>query len=83
LLVRHLVMPRDLAGTEMIMHFLADEISRNTYVNILDRYQPVYNVRTFPEIDRTLAERDIQAAVDAAHRAGLLRLENGRAPLPR
>lgn len=83
LLVRHLVMPRDLAGTEMIMHFLAGEISRNTYINIMDRYQPVYNARTFPEIDRTLAERDIQAAVDAAHRAGLLRLENGRAPLPR
>ncbi len=83
LLVRHLILPRDLADTEMLMHFLADEISRNTYVNIMDRYQPVYNTRSYPEIDRLLNGHEVQAAIDAAHRAGLLRLENGRAPLPK
>jgi putative pyruvate formate lyase activating enzyme len=38
LLLRHLVMPDDVAGSEAIMQFLAEEISRETYVNIVDQY---------------------------------------------
>ncbi len=40
LLVRHLVMPNGLAGTEAVMAFLATEISADTYVNVMDQYRP-------------------------------------------
>ena len=40
LLVRHLVLPGGLAGTRQAMHFIATEISRNTYINIMDQYYP-------------------------------------------
>jgi len=40
LLVRHLVLPEGLAGTENVVHFLRDEISSNTYINVMAQYRP-------------------------------------------
>ena len=42
LLVRHLVLPNDLAGSEKIFEFLAKEISKNTFLNIMDQYYPCF-----------------------------------------
>jgi putative pyruvate formate lyase activating enzyme len=42
LLVRHLVLPHGLAGTQEITRFLAQEISTNTYLNLMDQYRPAY-----------------------------------------
>lgn len=75
LLIRHLVLPRNLAGTEEIMQFIAKEISLNTYVNIMDQYHPVYNTYRFPEIDHPITKQEFQKAVDAATQAGLTRLD--------
>jgi len=75
LLVRHLVMPGALAETRAIMHFLADEISRQTYVNVMDQYRPCGRAAQFPPIDRRPTHAEFQDAMDAAKEAGLRRLD--------
>ena len=80
LLVRHLVLPNGLAGTAQIVRFLADEISRNTYLNLMDQYHPHYRAHLIPELNRSLTRQEYNEAVELAHAAGLYRLDQ-RKPL--
>lgn len=73
LLVRHLVMPEGLAGTKGIMHFIATEISKDTYVNIMDQYRPCYKAVDFPEINRRITQGEYEEAVEIARAEGLWR----------
>ncbi|HYW44317.1 MAG TPA: radical SAM protein [Bryobacteraceae bacterium] len=76
-LVRHLVMPGDIAGTESIMRFLAEEVSPDTYVNVMDQYYPAGRVNgaQFVEINRRISAAEHRRAVEAARAAGLWRIE--------
>ena len=76
-LVRHLVMPGEIAGTEAIMRFLAEEISPDTYVNIMDQYYPAGRVSEtqFVEINRRIGAGEYRRAIAAARAAGLWRLD--------
>jgi putative pyruvate formate lyase activating enzyme len=78
LLVRHLLLPNGLAGTREVVQFLADEISRNTYLNLMDQYRPAYHADRFPEINRPITLEEYQIAVQLAHEAGLNRLDRNR-----
>ena len=80
LLIRHLVLPNNLAGTEKIMSFLADEISPDTYVNIMAQYRPAYRAHHFPDLTRPIRGEEYQKAVQYAQKAGLSRLDK-RHPL--
>ncbi len=75
LLVRHLVLPNELAGTNEIVRFLAQEISPNTYLNLMDQYRPAYNARKFPELMRSITSQEYQSALQMAHDASLRRLD--------
>ena len=75
LLVRHLVLPNELAGTKEIVRFLAQEISPNTYLNPMDQYRPAYNARKFPELMRSITSQEYQSALHMTHDAGLRRLD--------
>ncbi len=75
LLVRHLVMPEGLAGTEHIVRFIAEEISPRTYVNIMSQYHPCGEALKMPQIARTLTGSEFEAALNAAREAGLERLD--------
>lgn len=74
LLVRHLVLPGGLAGTAGVVRFLASEVSRDTYLNLMDQYRPAYLAREHPLMKRPLATGEFRAAVRLAKRAGLRRL---------
>ena len=74
-LVRHLVMPNRTAGTREIMHFLADEVSASTYVNIMGQYRPEHRARSFTEIARPVSRREIQEAFRDAEAEGIQRLD--------
>lgn len=74
LIVRHLVMPNGLAGTRKIMEFLAQEISRNTYVNIMDQYHPCGLAHKYPEINRRITIEEFEFALQIAHEEGISRL---------
>jgi putative pyruvate formate lyase activating enzyme len=74
LLVRHLVMPHGIAGTEQVLSFLASVISKNTYLNLMDQYQPYHRAREFPELARPITAAEHREALAIAERHGLARL---------
>ncbi|MEN6320179.1 MAG: radical SAM protein [Syntrophaceae bacterium] len=76
LLVRHLVMPNDVAGTREIMEFLADKISRDTYVNVMDQYHPCGYAFGDPSINRRITRNEYITALRFAKEAGLHRLDS-------
>ncbi len=73
LLVRHLVLPNDLAGTHEVMRFLAREISRDTYVNIMDQYHPAFKSSDHPDIARPITPEEYADARRIALEEGLRR----------
>ncbi len=81
LLVRHLVLPEGLAGTAEIVKFLAEEISKNTYLNVMDQYYPCYKAHELPPLNRRITAQEYEEAVRLAHEAGLYRLDEKRVRL--
>ena len=82
LLIRHLVLPHDLAGTEHAVQFIADVISKDTYVNIMGQYRPAYKAHEHEHLERGLRHEEYQRAVELARAAGLTRLDK-RTGIPR
>lgn len=75
LLIRHLVLPEDMAGTREAMRFIAKDISLNTYVNIMDQYYPCGNPPLGSALERRLSREEFDTAVRDANEAGLFRLD--------
>ncbi len=77
LMIRHLVMPGGVAGTREISRFIANEISPNTYVNIMSQYYPAGKVdeESYPEINRHLTDGEYREALEIAREEGLVRLD--------
>jgi putative pyruvate formate lyase activating enzyme len=73
LLIRHLVLPDDLAGSEQTLTFLAQEISKETAINIMDQYRPCYHADQYPEINRRPTRQELRSARETAKRLGLHR----------
>ncbi len=71
LLVRHLVLPGDLANTAEVIAFLTREISARAHVNVMAQYHPCYRADDFPPLDRSLTRAEYRAALAAARRCGL------------
>ncbi len=78
LLVRYLVMPGQLDEAKAIFHWLAEALSVDTYVNIMDQYRPAYKVgrvEKYDAIDRRPTSRELAAARELAREAGLWRFD--------
>ena len=71
LLIRHLVLPDNLAGSKEIFEFIAKELSPGTYVNIMAQYYPCHLAHRFPEIDRRITCREYMDAIRLAKDSGL------------
>jgi putative pyruvate formate lyase activating enzyme len=78
LLVRHLVMPRNIAKTEKIMAFIAGQISPDTYVNIMPQYRPCGKASRIEALNRTITGKEYEMALTAAKDAGIRRLDQRR-----
>ncbi len=74
LLVRHLVLPNNLAATDRVIAFLAS-LSKNTYLNLMDQYRPEYRARECADLRRRATIAEFDGAVEWARRAGLSRLD--------
>ncbi len=74
LLVRHLVLPGDLAGTAEVVRFLAQEISPDTFVNIMAQYYPAHQAFRYPELNRRITGKEYREALRLAREAGLRRI---------
>jgi len=78
LLVRHLILPNGLAGTAEVVRFLAEEISKDTYLNLMDQYRPCYKAHELPPLNRRITAEEYEEAVRLANDAGLYRLDERR-----
>ncbi len=76
LLVRHLVLPDDIAGSEAVFAFLANEISTDTYLNLMDQYRPCYRADENPPLQRPLSAAEYRRARELAAAYGLHRLDS-------
>jgi len=74
-IVRHLVLPDELAGSREAFRFLAEEISTNTYLNIMAQYRPCWRAVDKPHIGKQLSNKDLAKVVSAARDFGLTRLD--------
>jgi putative pyruvate formate lyase activating enzyme len=75
LLIRHLVLPNGLAGTEQVVRFLAEEISKDTYLNLMAQYRPEFKAHEIPDMKRRITSEEYQKTIQAALQAGLHRLD--------
>jgi len=69
--VRHLVMPENIAGTDIFVRWVASELGRDAHVNIMDQYWPAHRAIDFPPIDRRATQAEFAQAMRWAHEAGL------------
>jgi putative pyruvate formate lyase activating enzyme len=83
ILLRHLVMPGQLDQSRSIFRWLVDEVSPDTFVNVMGQYRPEHLVgrpkadgtTRYAEIDRRTSAEDLRAAYEAARDAGLWRFD--------
>jgi putative pyruvate formate lyase activating enzyme len=73
LLIRHLVLPNDVAGSKKVIDFVAEEISTNSYLNIMDQYRPAYNANRFEQLNRRITHSEFKEVIDYALSKGLRR----------
>lgn len=78
LLVRHLVLPGDLANTDKVLAFIAGQISPRTYVNLMPQYFPCYRACDYPPLDRPITGGEYEHALVLAAKHGLQRLDERR-----
>jgi len=78
LLVRHLVLPGNVAGSNEVLDFIAKQISPLTYVNLMDQYYPWYRADDFTPLDRPLRQGEYSRVLEMAEQQGLRRLDEHR-----
>lgn len=75
LMIRHLVMPNRVAGTKEVVEWIAKNLPKDTYLNILSQYTPVYKAKNYPEINRRITLDEYNEAVSWARKAGLTNID--------
>ena len=76
LLIRHLVLPNDLASSEGVLKFISEQLSKNTYVNIMDQYHPSFKAREIPDLSRRITSEEYHQVIAMAKKFGLTRLDS-------
>ncbi|MDD5692710.1 MAG: radical SAM protein [Candidatus Omnitrophica bacterium] len=72
LIIRHLVLPNGSSGTEKIMRFIAEKISKDTYISLMNQYLPYHKASGYPEISRRLKKEEYEEAKKILERYDLL-----------
>jgi len=75
LMIRHLVMPNQVAGTEKFVRWVAETLPKNTYINIMAQYRVEYKAYDYPEIARGITAQEFLEAMDSAEKYGLTNLD--------
>jgi putative pyruvate formate lyase activating enzyme len=73
LLVRHLVLPHGLAGSEAVLRFIAEEVSSRTYLSLMAQYFPAYKAVKGGPLGRNISAQEYEKVLDLAERFGLTR----------
>ena len=75
LMIRHLVMPNNVSGSKDVVSWIAGNLPKDTYVNIMSQYRPMYKAHDFPEIARGLYKHEYDKAVNLAKELALTNIE--------
>jgi len=75
LMIRHLVMPNQVSGTRNVIEWIAHNLPKNTYLNLMSQYRPMYKADDYPQIARRLTRKEYMDAVNWAKDAGLTNLD--------
>jgi len=75
LMIRHLVMPNDVGGSKEIVRWIAQNLPKDTYLNIMSQYTPTYKAFEYPEISRRISRQEYQEVVEQARESGLTNLD--------
>jgi putative pyruvate formate lyase activating enzyme len=73
-MIRHLIMPHNIAGTDRFVRWVARELTPTTYVNLMAQYRPAHRARELPLIARRPTREEIEQAFRWAREAGLKRV---------
>ncbi len=73
LIIRHLVLPNDITGSDEVLNFIAEEISRDSYVNIMRQYTPYFKASEYKELARGIMEEEYRKVLNKAKELGLRR----------
>lgn len=75
LMIRHLVMPNGVGGTRKVIEWIAENLPKDTYLNIMSQYRPMYKAFNYPEISRGITFKEYDEAITCAKEAGLTNLD--------
>lgn len=81
LMVRHLVMPNRVSGTKEVVEWVAANLPKNTYLNLMSQYRPYYKARNYPQIARKITAKEYKEAIKWAKEAGLTNVHLQSIPL--
>jgi len=73
LLIRHLILPNNIAGSDEVLKFIAEEISKDSYVNIMKQYTPYFKASDYQELSRGVTQEEYMKVVNKAKELGLRR----------
>jgi putative pyruvate formate lyase activating enzyme len=72
LIIRHLVLPENASGTEMVMRFIAEELSSGTLISLMSQYLPYYKAKEDKRVCRRLKLKEYERAEEIMHSCGLV-----------
>ena len=72
-LIRHLVLPNNISGSFRIIDFIAEFLSKDTYLNIMEQYRPVHKACMHEELNRRISTQEYNEVIEYAYRKGLRR----------
>ncbi len=75
LMIRHLVMPNGVGGTKEVVEWIAKNLPKDTYLNIMSQYTPTYKAFDYLKISRRITQKEYNEAVSWAQEAGLTNLD--------
>ncbi|MBT9175341.1 MAG: hypothetical protein DDT22_01016 [candidate division WS2 bacterium] len=75
LMIRHLVMPNNVGGSVEVVRWIAENLPKDTYVNIMAQYRPMYKAFDYPEISRRITPQEYEEVIQAAKKAGLTNVD--------
>lgn len=75
LMIRHLVMPNNVSGTKGVFKWISENLPKDTYVNIMSQYRPMYKAFDYPDISRRITRKEYQDAIKWAKEFGLSNLD--------
>ncbi|MCK4646104.1 MAG: radical SAM protein [Candidatus Aminicenantes bacterium] len=75
IMIRHLILPNNIAGTDKFLKFVAENFPKTTYLNLMSQYRPEYKASEYPELSRRIKRSEYAAALRLARKYGLTRLD--------